>query len=63
MLWRLTVTLAGQDLRKLHRCTKTMLLRDICGGMVEGRAPADRAEDYVGAGFTGVTGHKPPGFL
>lgn len=31
--------------------------------MVEGRAPADRAEDYVGAGFTGVKGHKPPGFF
>lgn len=33
------------------------------GGMVAGCAPADRAEDYVGAGFTGVKGHKPPGFL
>lgn len=29
---------------------------------MEGRVPADRAEDYMGAGFTGVKGHKPPGF-
>lgn len=31
--------------------------------MVRGRAPADRAGDYVGVGFTGVKGHKPPGFF
>ena len=29
---------------------------------MEGCAPAGRAEDCVGAGFTGVKGHKPPGF-
>lgn len=31
--------------------------------MVGGRAPTDRAGDYVGVGFTGVKGHKPPGFF
>ena len=33
---------------------KNRLLGDVCGGMVEGRAPADRAETLWGQGLQGL---------
>lgn len=38
------------------------LLPAFVSGWWRGRAAAAAAGDHVGAGFTGVKGHKPPGF-